>query len=134
MHVCKPDPISLIHRYWFISDEKLLSLVRENKTDFISFIEAIENYIKNRAASLGNWWNFWISDCAPFWVTGRPNPCTATNDFSNLGEWSILGICGCSNIAVVSMSYGPNRTASFTDFNEFLKFTNLIKELNLPIL
>jgi uncharacterized protein YutE (UPF0331/DUF86 family) len=39
---------SLIHRYWFISDEKLLTLVRENKTDFISFIEAIENYIKNR--------------------------------------------------------------------------------------
>jgi uncharacterized protein YutE (UPF0331/DUF86 family) len=39
---------SLIHRYWFISDEKLLRLVRENKTDFISFIEAIENYIKNR--------------------------------------------------------------------------------------
>ena len=39
---------SLIHRYWFISDEKLLSLVRENKTDFISFVEAIENYIKNR--------------------------------------------------------------------------------------
>jgi uncharacterized protein YutE (UPF0331/DUF86 family) len=45
---------SLIHRYWFISDEKLLSLVRENKTDFISFIDAIENYVKNRAASLGN--------------------------------------------------------------------------------
>jgi uncharacterized protein YutE (UPF0331/DUF86 family) len=42
---------SLIHRYWFISDEKLLSLVRENKTDFISFIEAIENYIKNRSTS-----------------------------------------------------------------------------------
>jgi len=42
---------SLVHRYWFISDEKLLSLVRENKTDFISFIEAIENYIKNRSAS-----------------------------------------------------------------------------------
>lgn len=40
---------SLIHRYWFISDEKLVSLVRENKTDFISFIEAIENYIKNRS-------------------------------------------------------------------------------------
>ncbi len=39
---------SLIHRYWFISDEKLLSLVRENKTDFLSFIEAIEGYIKNR--------------------------------------------------------------------------------------
>jgi len=42
---------SLIHRYWFISDEKLLALVRENKTDFTSFIEAIENYIKNRSAS-----------------------------------------------------------------------------------
>src|SRR4030042_7106041 len=42
---------SLVHRYWFISDEKLLSLVRENKTDFISFIEAIENYIKNRSES-----------------------------------------------------------------------------------
>jgi uncharacterized protein YutE (UPF0331/DUF86 family) len=39
---------SLIHRYWFISDEKLLLLVRENKTDFNSFIEAIEGYIKNR--------------------------------------------------------------------------------------
>jgi uncharacterized protein YutE (UPF0331/DUF86 family) len=39
---------SLIHRYWFISDEKLLSLVRENKPDFISFIEAIEIYIKKR--------------------------------------------------------------------------------------
>ncbi|MGB9628898.1 MAG: DUF86 domain-containing protein [Thermodesulfobacteriota bacterium] len=39
---------SLIHRYWFISDEKILSLVRENQTDFLSFIEEIENYIKNR--------------------------------------------------------------------------------------
>ena len=39
---------SLIHRYWFISDEKLLSLVRENRNDFISFIESIEVYIKNR--------------------------------------------------------------------------------------
>ena len=39
---------SLIHRYWFISDEKLLSLVRENKTDFNSFIEAVEIYIKRR--------------------------------------------------------------------------------------
>ena len=39
---------SLIHRYWFISDEKLLSLVRENRNDFISFIEAIEVYIRNR--------------------------------------------------------------------------------------
>jgi uncharacterized protein YutE (UPF0331/DUF86 family) len=39
---------SLIHRYWYISDEKLLSLVRENSMDFISFIEAIENYIRSR--------------------------------------------------------------------------------------
>ena len=39
---------SLIHRYWFISDEKLLTLVRENKNDFIAFIDAIEGYIKNR--------------------------------------------------------------------------------------
>ncbi len=39
---------SLTHRYWFISDEKLLSLVRENKNDFISFVEPIENYIKGR--------------------------------------------------------------------------------------
>lgn len=39
---------SLIHRYWFISDEKLLSLVRENMDDFVSFIEAIENYIKKK--------------------------------------------------------------------------------------
>jgi uncharacterized protein YutE (UPF0331/DUF86 family) len=39
---------SLIHRYWSISDEKFLSLVRENKGDFISFVEAIENYLKGR--------------------------------------------------------------------------------------
>ncbi len=39
---------SLIHRYWFISDEKLLSLVRENQSDFLTFIEAIENYVKGK--------------------------------------------------------------------------------------
>lgn len=39
---------SLIHRYWFISDEKLLLLVRENKDDFLAFIEAIESHIKNK--------------------------------------------------------------------------------------
>ena len=39
---------SLIHRYWVISDEKLLSLVRENQTDFLAFIEAIEDYIKSK--------------------------------------------------------------------------------------
>ena len=38
---------SLIHRYWFISDERLLPMVRENKIDFISFVEAIEGYIKS---------------------------------------------------------------------------------------
>lgn len=42
---------SLIHRYWFISDEKLLSLVRDNRNDFISFIEAVEVYVKNRVAT-----------------------------------------------------------------------------------
>jgi len=39
---------SLIHRYWFISDEKLLSLVRENKEDFTSFISEVEDYLKRR--------------------------------------------------------------------------------------
>ena len=39
---------SLIHRYWFISDEKLLSLVRENKEDFASFISEVEHYPKKR--------------------------------------------------------------------------------------
>jgi len=43
---------SLIHRYWFISDERLLSLVRENRDDFLSFIEAIENYIEKISAQL----------------------------------------------------------------------------------
>src|SRR4030042_4767199 len=42
---------SLIHRYWYISDEKLLSLVRGPQSDFLTFIEAIENYIKNRSES-----------------------------------------------------------------------------------
>jgi uncharacterized protein YutE (UPF0331/DUF86 family) len=30
---------SLVHRYWIISDEKLISLVRENYRDFYNFIE-----------------------------------------------------------------------------------------------
>jgi uncharacterized protein YutE (UPF0331/DUF86 family) len=38
---------SLIHRYWIISDEKLLSLVRENLGDFDLFIQSIEEYLKN---------------------------------------------------------------------------------------
>ena len=37
---------SLIHRYWYISDEKLLLLVRENKDDFTAFIETVETYLK----------------------------------------------------------------------------------------
>jgi uncharacterized protein YutE (UPF0331/DUF86 family) len=37
---------SLIHRYWYISDIKLISLIRENKMDFLSFIDATEKYIK----------------------------------------------------------------------------------------
>jgi uncharacterized protein YutE (UPF0331/DUF86 family) len=39
---------SLIHRYWYISDEKLLPMVREEKEDFLSFIEAIEKYMKKK--------------------------------------------------------------------------------------
>jgi len=42
---------SLIHRYWYISDEKLLSMVREEKDDFLSFIEAIERYIQRQRQS-----------------------------------------------------------------------------------
>lgn len=38
---------SLIHRYLFIADDKLLSLVRENMNDFLTFVEAVETYIKN---------------------------------------------------------------------------------------
>jgi uncharacterized protein YutE (UPF0331/DUF86 family) len=37
---------SLIHRYWIISDEKLLSLTRENLGDFDVFVQAIEDYLK----------------------------------------------------------------------------------------
>jgi uncharacterized protein YutE (UPF0331/DUF86 family) len=36
------------HRYWYIADDKLLTLVRENKADFMSFVEAVEAYIKER--------------------------------------------------------------------------------------
>jgi uncharacterized protein YutE (UPF0331/DUF86 family) len=39
---------SLIHRYWFISDERLLLLVRENKNDFLSFVDAIEAYVRGK--------------------------------------------------------------------------------------
>ena len=39
---------SLIHRYWYISDEKLLSMVREEKDDFLSFIDAKEEHLKRR--------------------------------------------------------------------------------------
>lgn len=39
---------SLISRYWMISDEKLLSLVRENHKDFLLFVEAIEDHLKSQ--------------------------------------------------------------------------------------
>jgi hypothetical protein len=43
---------SPIHRYWYISDEKLLSLIRENQNDFLAFIDAIRlvqiSFLKNR--------------------------------------------------------------------------------------
>lgn len=38
---------SLIHRYWVISDNKLLELTRKNYKDFENFIREIENYIKS---------------------------------------------------------------------------------------
>ncbi len=37
---------SIIHRYWIISDDKLLALVRDNYKDFYNFIEEIEKYFK----------------------------------------------------------------------------------------
>jgi uncharacterized protein YutE (UPF0331/DUF86 family) len=40
---------SLIHRYWIISDSKLLSLVRENSSDFDAFIPAILFYASTKA-------------------------------------------------------------------------------------
>jgi uncharacterized protein YutE (UPF0331/DUF86 family) len=43
---------SLIHRYWIISDQKLLSLVRENKIDFSTFIKEIEEYLKEEHGQL----------------------------------------------------------------------------------
>ena len=36
---------SLIHRYWIISDSRLLALVRENSDDFEDFITAIQAYV-----------------------------------------------------------------------------------------
>lgn len=39
---------SLVHRYWVISDDKLLILVRENKADFVAFIEAVEDFLRKR--------------------------------------------------------------------------------------
>jgi len=41
---------SLIHRYWIISDSKLLSLVRENSSDFDAFIYAIQVYVSSKAS------------------------------------------------------------------------------------
>ena len=38
---------SLVHRYWIISDDKLIVLVRRNYKDFLRFIEEIEKYVKS---------------------------------------------------------------------------------------
>ncbi len=38
---------SIIHRYWIISDSKLLTLVRENLNDFSRFIDEIEKFLEN---------------------------------------------------------------------------------------
>ncbi len=37
---------SLVHRYWTVSDEALLSLVRKNHRLFLEFIDEVEKYIK----------------------------------------------------------------------------------------
>lgn len=37
---------SIIHRYWIISDEKLLLLTRDNSRDFVFFIDEIEAYMQ----------------------------------------------------------------------------------------
>lgn len=37
---------SIVHRYWIISDDKFLELVRKNYKDFLNFIEEIEKYLK----------------------------------------------------------------------------------------
>jgi uncharacterized protein YutE (UPF0331/DUF86 family) len=39
---------SLVHRYWIISDEKLIKLVRKNHKDFDTFIKEIEKYTKTQ--------------------------------------------------------------------------------------
>jgi len=36
---------SLIHRYWIMSDSRLLTLVRGNSDDFEGFIAAIQAYV-----------------------------------------------------------------------------------------
>jgi uncharacterized protein YutE (UPF0331/DUF86 family) len=37
---------SLIHRYWIISDDKLIILVQQNYKDFLNFIDEIEKYLR----------------------------------------------------------------------------------------
>lgn len=39
---------ALVHRYWIISDDKLIILTQENYKDFLNFIEEIEKYISQR--------------------------------------------------------------------------------------
>lgn len=39
---------SLIHRYWIISDDRLIDLVQKNYKDFLNFIEEIEKYLSQR--------------------------------------------------------------------------------------
>ena len=39
---------AIIHRYWIISDEKLLQLLRKNLSDFEQFIEEIEIYLHDK--------------------------------------------------------------------------------------
>ena len=38
---------SLVHRYWIIDDEKLITNIQSGKDDFIQFAKELESYIKS---------------------------------------------------------------------------------------
>lgn len=43
---------ALVHRYWIISDDKLIILVQKNYKDFLNFIEEIEKYLSKHSQSI----------------------------------------------------------------------------------
>ncbi len=38
---------SMVHRYWIIDDEKLITNIEAGRDDFDQFAEELENYIKS---------------------------------------------------------------------------------------